>query len=80
MQARSFKRLSLVGLLLLSGCFSASRPTAGDYSLDRVHGLESLGSLSSAQYHSAIEVAYLDGQISKEEAVRAHRRVDQQGL
>jgi outer membrane murein-binding lipoprotein Lpp len=80
MQARGFKRLSLVGLLLLSGCFSASQPPAGDYSLDRVRGLESHENLSPAQYHSAIEVAYLDGQISKEEAVRAHRRIDQQGL
>jgi hypothetical protein len=80
MEVRNFKRLSLVGLFLLAGCFSAPAPTAGDYSLDRVDGLESLGNLSPAQYHSAIEVAYLDGQISREEALKAHRRVDQRGL
>jgi hypothetical protein len=80
MNIRSFRIISLLSLTLLSGCVAASTPSAGDYSLDRVRGLESLSGMSASQYHSAIEVAYLDGQLTKEEAARAHRQLDRQGL
>jgi outer membrane murein-binding lipoprotein Lpp len=77
---RSVRTLSLVGLVLVTGCAATTAAPSSDYAVTRVHGLESLGTMSPAQYHSAIEVAYLDGQLTKEEAARAHRRLDRQGL
>ena len=80
MNVRGLRIVSLLGLALLTGCMAAPIPSVSDHSLDRVSGLESLGGMSTSQYHSAIEVAYLDGQLTKEEAAKAHRKLDRQGL
>ena|GEM_PF-5694335 len=64
----------------LCGCFASSPAPRGDVDPSVIPGLESLGAMSASEYHSAIEVAYLDGQLTKEQARRAHKQIDLRGL
>lgn len=75
--------LRLVVVLVVSGlcgCYAPALAPQGDIDLSTLPGLRSLGAMSPAEYHSAVEVSYLDGQLTKEQARRAHKQIDLRGL
>ena len=80
MKKDTFRLMVVLIMTGLCGCYAPSLAPQGDVDLSTLPGLQSLGSLSRAEYHSAIEVAYLDGQLTKEQASKAHKKIDLRGL
>lgn len=74
MRALHVTTLSVL-VILGAGCAPSAPQTESGIALPGVYDIQSL---SEEELHAAIEVAYLDGQINKEEASRARMRLETQ--
>jgi hypothetical protein len=73
------KAFCLLGLALLTGCYSVNTAYQGEFSGFKMPGTTDVSSMSREQIHSAIEVAYLDGELTSEQARKAHLQLDVKG-
>lgn len=71
-----FTRISCyVTFGLLTGCSSLTPTSSYNSNTVNIPGVYDTASMSSEQLHSAIEVAYLDGQLNAEQVKRARMRL-----
>jgi len=73
------KAFSLLSLALLTGCYSVNTAHQSEFSGFKMPGTTDISSMSREQMHSAIEVAYLDGELTSEQARKAHLQLDVKG-
>lgn len=73
------KILSVLGIVLLAGCYSVNTSRPSEIDGLAIPGASDRASMSSKQLHSAIEVAHLDGQLTAEQARKAHLEIDETG-
>jgi hypothetical protein len=79
MKSFSLKIFSLLGLALLTGCYSVNTAHQSEFGGFKMAGTADVSSMSREQLHSAIEVAYLDGELTSEQARKAHLQLDVKG-
>lgn len=73
------KILSLFGVVLLTGCYSVNTAQQSEFGGLKMPGTMDVSSMSRDQIHSVIEVAYLDGELTSEQARKAHLQLDVKG-
>jgi hypothetical protein len=73
------KIFSLLGILLLTGCYSVNPAYQNEFGGFKMPGTTDVSSMSREQMHSAIEVAYLDGELTAEQSRKAHLQLDVKG-
>lgn len=79
MKSFSLKIFSLLGLAILTGCYSVNTAHQNEFGGFKMAGTADVSSMSREQLHSAIEVAYLDGELTSEQARKAHLQLDVKG-
>lgn len=71
--------LFLAPLLVLVGCSGASTGYQTEFGGVQQVGMQDTSSMSRSEMHAAIEHAYLDGELTSEQARKAHTQLDVKG-
>lgn len=70
---------SLLALALVTGCYSVNPAYQAEFGGFKMPGTSDVSSMSRDQVHKAIELAYLDGELTAEQARKAHLQLDVKG-
>lgn len=66
-------------MVSMTGCYSVNPAYKSEFGGFEMPGQTNLGGMSRNEMHSAIEVAYLDGELTAEQARKAHLQLDVKG-
>lgn len=68
-----------IGSVVFTGCYAPSTAYKDEFGGFQMPGQQNVSNMSRDELHSAIELAYLDGELTKEQARKAHLQLDVKG-
>ena len=68
-----------LGLMVATGCYSVNPAYQSEFGGFSMPGTRDVSSMSRKELHSAIELAHLDGELTAEQARKAHLQLDVKG-